>query len=58
VYSRIEFVIADDLRHAGAVAQIDEDNLPKIAPSVHPSHKDSFFSRVGQAQRPAGVCSS
>ena len=53
----IHFVIEDDLGNAAAVAQIDEDDLAEIAAAVHPSHEDSFFARVGEAQSPAHVSS-
>jgi hypothetical protein len=46
------------LRDAGAVAQIDKNELAEIAAAVHPSHQDDFLARIGKAQRPAHMSSS
>ena len=53
----VEFGVADDLRYAGAVAKIDEDELAEVAAAVDPSHEDGFFACVGEAQCPAHVSS-
>ena len=43
------------LRHAGAVAQIDENHAAVVAAAVDPSHEHGFFAGVGGAQRAALV---
>ena len=48
----------DDLGDAGAVAQVDEDDLAEVAAAVDPSHEDGFLAGVGGAERPAHVSSS
>ena len=48
----IQLVAEDDLRHSGAVAEIDENDLAKVAAAVDPSHEDGFFACVGEAQEP------
>ena len=58
VHGGIQFVIENDLRHAGAVAQVDEDNLAEVAAAVDPSHEHNFFSGVGGPKRSAHVSSS
>ena len=50
-------VIEHDLGDAGAVAQVDEDEVAEIAAAVHPSHENGFFARVGCAQCAAGMSS-
>jgi hypothetical protein len=45
------------LRHARAVSKIDEYDLAEVAPPVDPSHEDSFFACVGEAQSPAHMSS-
>ena len=57
MHGGIEFVVEDDLRHAGAVAKIDEDDLAEVAAAVDPSHEDGFFACVGEAQSPAHMSS-
>jgi len=54
----IQFMIEHDLRHAGAVAQVDEDDLAKIAAAVDPSHEHNFFARVGEPKRSAHMSPS
>ena len=39
--------VEDDLNDALAIAKIDEDDPAMIAPAVHPTHQDHFFSCVG-----------
>jgi hypothetical protein len=53
----VQFVIEHDLRHAGAVAQIDEDDLAKVAAAVDPSHEHNFFARIGEPKGPAHMSS-
>ena len=55
---RVGLDIEHDLGHTRAVAQIDEKQVAMIAALVHPSHEHSFFSGVGNAQRPAHVGAS
>ena len=54
----VQFGVEDDLRYAGAVAEIDEDDLAEVAAAVDPSHEDGFFACVGEAQGPAHMSSS
>jgi hypothetical protein len=54
----IAFGIEDDLRYAGAVAEIDEQQVAVVAAAVDPSHEDGFFTGVGGAQSTAHVSSS
>jgi hypothetical protein len=46
------------LRHAGTVAQVDENNLAKVAAAVHPSHEDNFFASIGEPKVSAHMSSS
>src|SRR5580700_2133221 len=48
----------DDLRHAGAVTDIDEDDGAEIAAAVDPSHEDGLFAFIGRAQSAAHVSTS
>ena len=43
----------DDLGDAGAVAQIEKDEVAEIAAAVDPAHEDDFGAGVGGAQRAA-----
>jgi hypothetical protein len=51
-------VVEDDLRHPGAVAQIDKDYLAEIATAVAPSHENNFFASVGQPKLSAHMSTS
>ena len=53
----IEFVVKHDLGHAGAVAQVDKDDLSQVAPPVDPSHEHNFLSCIGKPQSPAHMSS-
>ena len=57
VDSSVQFVVEHYLRDAAAIAQIDKDDLAKVAPAVHPSHQDGFLTGVGEAQSPAHMSS-
>ncbi len=48
VHGCIQFVVEDDLGHAGAVAEVDEDDLAEVAAAVDPSHEHNFFARIGE----------
>ena len=51
-------VVADhDLRHAVAVADVDEEHAAKIANAVHPAEQHRVRAEIVGAQRAAGVCS-
>jgi hypothetical protein len=39
-----------DLRDSAAVAQIEEDQIAKVATAVYPSHENDFGTGVGGAQ--------
>jgi hypothetical protein len=49
--------IEDDLGDTGAVAQIDEDNVPEVVAPVDPSHQRGLFARFGEAESAAHVSS-
>jgi len=48
----------DDLRHAAAIADVDEGHATQIADPVHPSEQHHVCSYILGAQRAAGVGSS
>ena len=52
--------IEDNLGHTAAVAQINEDDVAKIAAgaTVPPFHERGFFACIGEAQSAAHVASS
>jgi len=45
------------LRYAGAVAEVDENNLAQVAPPVDPSHEHNFLARIGEPKSPAHMSS-
>ena len=49
-------LVEHDLRNAGAVAQVDENQLPQIAPPMHPAHQHHIGIGVRRSQRPAIFC--
>ncbi len=53
----IQFVIEHDLGYAGAVAQVDEDNLAEVAAAVDPSHENDLFTGIGEPKRSAHMSS-
>ena len=57
VHRGIQFVIEYDLGYAGAVAEIDEDDLAKVATPVDPSHEHNFLACVGEPQLSAHMSS-
>ncbi len=54
----VQFVVEHDLGHAGAVAQVDEDDLAKVAAPVAPSHEHNFFAGIGEPKGSAHMSSS
>ena len=46
------------LRHAGVVAQINEDQVAQVAPAVHPSGQKHLLANVCLAQLAAHVRST
>jgi O-acetylhomoserine/O-acetylserine sulfhydrylase-like pyridoxal-dependent enzyme len=58
MYGGVQFVVEHDLGHAGAVAQVDEDDLAEIAAAVDPSHEHNFFARIGEPKSSAHMSSS
>ena len=48
-------VAGDDLRHAVAIADVDEDERPEIADAVHPPEEDDLLADVVGASSPQ-VC--
>jgi len=55
--SGIALGVEDNLRYAGAVAEIDEQQVAVVAAAVDPSHEDGFLACVGGAQVPAHLSS-
>ena len=43
-------LVEDDLRDAGAIAQIDENELTEVAPAVHPAHQHDVFVGIKSAE--------
>ncbi len=58
VHGGIQFVVEDDLGYAGAVAQVNENDLAEVAAAVDPSHEDNFLARVGEPEGSAHMSSS
>jgi hypothetical protein len=50
VASRGEVFIEDHLGDAGAVAEVEKDEVAVVAPPVHPSHHNDTLARVRGAQ--------
>ena len=40
----IALLVKNDLRHATAVAQIDEDQVAEVASPVYPAHEHGLFT--------------
>src|SRR5208337_269185 len=57
VHGGIEFVVEDHLGYAGAVAQVDEDDLAEVAAAVDPSHEHNFLACIGESKLPAHMSS-
>ena len=45
-----ELFVENDLGDAGAVAQVEEDEIAVVAAAVDPAHQDHLFAGVGGAQ--------
>jgi hypothetical protein len=45
-----DFLVEDDLRDAGAVAEVEEDEVAVVAAAVDPAHEDNVLAGVGGAQ--------
>jgi hypothetical protein len=43
---RAALLVEDDLRDAGAVAQVEKDEVAVVAPPVDPAHQDHVLPRV------------
>ena len=50
--------VKNNLRYAGAIAEINEEQVAVVAATVHPSHEDGFLAGVGRAEGAAHVSSS
>ncbi len=55
---RVALGVDDNLRHSGAVAQINEQQIAMVAPPVNPAHQHGLFASVRSAQRSAHMRSS
>ncbi len=56
--ARAALPVENYLRHPGAVADVNENQVAEVAPAVHPSHEHGARSGIAGAQRAAGVSSS
>ena len=45
-----EFFVENDLCDAGAVAQVEKDEIAVVAAAVDPAHQDDLLAGVGGAQ--------
>ena len=50
-----DFLVEHDLRDAGAVAEVEEDEIAVVATAVDPAHEGDGFAGVGAAQVAAQV---
>jgi hypothetical protein len=50
-----EVLIEDDLGDAGAVAEVEEDEVAVIAASVDPPHQHNIFAGIAGAKLTAGM---
>ena len=50
-----DFLVEDDLRDAGAVAEVEEDEVAVVAAAVDPAHEGDGLAGVGAAEFAAGV---
>jgi hypothetical protein len=51
--SRIQFLVNHNLRDPTTVAQINKQQISKVAPPVNPAHEHGFLAGIGSAQFPA-----
>ena len=49
-------LVEDHLDNAGAVAQVDKDQVAQVAPPRNPTHQDDIATVVADAQRAAVMC--
>jgi len=52
----VQLLIEDDLRDAGAVAEVNENQLAEVAAAMHPAHEDDVLIGVRGAECTAIVC--
>ncbi len=50
-----DFLIEDDLGDAGAVAEVEEDEIAVVAAAIYPTHEGDGLAGVGAAEFSAGV---
>ena len=50
-----EVLIEDNLGDAGAVAEIEEDEVAVIAAAIDPAHQDDIFAGIAGAKLTAGM---
>jgi hypothetical protein len=55
VDERLVVHVEDDLRHAGAIADVDEEQPAQIAHAMHPAQKRRVCADMSEAQLAAGV---
>ncbi len=52
---RLRFFVEDDLHDAGAVAEVEEEEIAEVAAAMYPAHDDGVSAGVGGAERAAVV---
>ena len=52
----IGFVVENNLGDAGAVTQIDKNDVAEIAAAVNPAHERDGFAGIGSAEFSATMC--
>ena len=52
---RSQFLVEDDLGDAGAIAEVEEDEVAVVAAAIDPAHEDDLLAGVGGAEVAAHV---
>ena len=50
-----DFFVEHDLRDAGAIAEVEEDEIAVVAAAIDPAHEGDGLAGVGAAEFAAGV---
>ena len=48
-------LVEDNLRDAGTVTQVEEDEIAVIAATIDPAHQHNVFAGIAGAKLPAGM---
>src|SRR5208337_1289850 len=54
---RLRLFVEHHLHDSRAVAHVQKQQIPQVAPPVHPTHHRRLAPRISRAQRPAIMCS-